>query len=390
MPRTSSQDGILKVGPQHYRVFIELPPKADGMRRRESRTVRGSLQEAKDLRARMLADRARGEYVGKSEQRVADYLESWLTWKESRVSGRTLNRYASLLRSSVIPTLGHLRLQELTPQHLDEFYANSLKSESGQRAGSKLSPTTVHHRHVALKMALKRAVELGIIVRNPADFTQPPRVSRPQMRVLDEAETSKLIGALEGTPAELVGYLALMTGARLGELLALRWCDLDLAGQVMYVRQSLVENVDGRGAPTWYSFKEPKSGKGRNVDLDVGTVARLKAHRKAQSEEKLRLGIAWTDLDLVITNAVGEPVRPSTASTHFRTVARAAGLDGLRFHDCRHTHATILLKTGVPPHVVSQRLGHASVAFTLEVYSWVLPGQQRAAADGFAAAIAAQ
>ncbi|MDP2401808.1 MAG: phage integrase SAM-like domain-containing protein, partial [Actinomycetota bacterium] len=294
-----SVDGILKVGPQHYRVFIELPPKSNGKRRRESRTVRGSLQEAKDLRAQMLADKARGEYVGKSEQRLADYLESWLAWKESRVSGRTWNRYASLLRSSIIPALGHLRLQELTPQHLDEFYASSLKMESGQRKGSRLSPTTVHHRHVALKMALKRAVELGILVRNPADFTQPPRVNRPQMRVLDEAETAKLIGALEGTPAELVGYLALMTGARLGELLALRWCDLDLTGQVMYVRQSLVENVDGRGATTWYCFKEPKSGKGRNVDLDAGTVARLRAHRKAQSEEKLRLGIAWTDLDLV-------------------------------------------------------------------------------------------
>lgn len=390
MRQTTSRDGVLKVGPQHYRVFIELPPKADGKRRRESRTIRGSLQDARDARAQMLADKSRGEYVGRSDQRLADYLESWLTWKKSRVSGRTWSRYASLLRSSVIPALGHLRLQDLTPQHLDEFYAFCLSTEAGQRKKSKLSPTTVHHRHVALKMALKRAVELGILVRNPADFTQPPRVDRPQMRVLNEKEVASLLTALEGTPAELIGCLALMTGARLGELLALRWADLDLGGQVMYVRQSLVENVDGRGAPTWHSFKEPKSGKGRSVDLDAGTVARLKAHRKVQSEERLRLGLAWTDLDLVITNAVGEPVRPSTASTQFRTVARSLGLERLRFHDCRHTHATILLKNGVAPHVVSQRLGHASVAFTLQVYSWVLPGQQRAAADGFAAAIGAQ
>jgi integrase len=158
----------------------------------------------------------------------------------------------------------------------------------------------------------------------------------------------------------------------------------------MYVRQTLVEHLGGSHGETWYSFKEPKSGKGRPVDLDAGTVARLKAHRAAQSATRLRLGLAWTELDLVITNTVGEPVRPSTASAQFRTVAQSLGFDRLRFHDTRHTHATILLKTGVPPHVVSKRLGHASVAFTLQVYSWVLPGQQREAAEGFAAAVAAK
>jgi integrase len=387
MSRTSERNGILKVGLQHYRVFIELAPLAGGNRRRESHTVRGSLEQAKEKRAQLLSDKSKGEYVGRSDQRLDDYLESWLTWKRSRVSDRTWERYASLLRGSVIPKLGRLHLQDLTPQHLDEFYAACLRDEAGQRKKSRLSPTTVHHRHVALKMALRRAVELGTLVRNPADFTSPPRPDRPQMRVLNETEVGLLLKALEGTPAELVGFLALMTGARLGELLALRWCDLDLDTQVMYVRQTLVEHLGGAHGGTWYSFKEPKSGKGRPVDLDAGTVARLKAHRAAQSATRLRLSLAWTDLDLVITNAVGEPVRPSTASAQFRVVAQSLSFDRLRFHDTRHTHATILLKTGVPPHVVSKRLGHASVAFTLQVYSWVLPGQQREAAEGFAAAV---
>lgn len=390
MTRTSERNGILKVGSQHYRVFIELPPRADGVRRRESHTVRGSLEQAKEKRAQLLSDKSKGEYVGRSDQELGDYLESWLAWKRSRVSERTWERYASLLRGSVIPALGRLQLQNLTPQHLDEFYAACLRDEPGQRKKSKLSPTTVHHRHVALKMALRRAVETGILVRNPADFTSPPRPDRPQMRVLNETEVAMLLKALEGTPAELVGFLALMTGARLGELLALRWCDLDLDAQVMYVRQTLVEHMGGAQAVAWYSFKEPKSGKGRPVDLDAGTVEKLRTHRKAQSETRFRLGIAWTDLDLVITNAVGEPVRPSTASAQFRAVAQSLGFDRLRFHDTRHTHATILLKTGVPPHVVSKRLGHASVAFTLQVYSWVLPGQQREAAEGFAAAVSGQ
>jgi len=408
--RARDRDGILKVGPGHYRVFIELPKAADGRRHRESHTVRGTLEQAKEKRAQLLADKSRGEYVGRSDQLLADYLESWIEWKRSRVSERTWERYAAILRKSVGPALGHLRLQEITPQHLDAYYAACLREKARKpvdpekrrhrrrpkdgepaperRRGETLSPTTVHHRHVALKMALKRAVELGLLVRNPAEFTQPPRPRRTEMRVLCEAEVATLLKALEGTPAELVGVLGLMTGARLGELLALRWSDLDLHEQVMYVRQTLVEHLlPPEGA--WYSFKEPKSGKGRAVDLDAGTVARLKAHRKAQSEIRLALGCAWTDLDLVITNGVGQPVRPSAASGHFRVVTESLGLDRLRFHDTRHTHATILLKQSVPPHVVSKRLGHASVAFTLQVYSWVLPGQQRVAAEGFAAAVSA-
>lgn len=214
MARSSERDGILKVGPQYYRVFIELPPKADGRRRRESHTVRGSLEEAKAKRSQLLADRSRGEYVGRSDQRLGDYLVSWLAWKRPRVSGRTWQRYTSLPEGSVIPALGRLQLQDLTAQHLDDFYANCLLKEPGQRKNSKLSATTVHHRHVALKMALKRAVEQGILVKNPADFTSPPRPGRPQMRVLNEAEVTTLLGALQGTPAELVGYLGLMMGAR--------------------------------------------------------------------------------------------------------------------------------------------------------------------------------
>lgn len=384
MTRTRERDGILKVAPGHYRVFVELPKTADGRRRRESHTVRGSLEQAKAKRADMVGDRSRGEYVGRSEQRLGDYLESWLTWKRPHVSERTWERYASLLRSSVIPALGRLRLQDLSSQHLDEFYAASLATEPGHRRGSKLSPTTVHHRHVVLKMALARAVELGLVSRNPAESTRPPRPNRPEMRVLNENEAAALLSALDD---DLAGYLALMTGARLGEVLGLRWADVDLDARVMYVRQTLVEHFTQKGRESWYSFKEPKSGKGRPVDLDAGTVARLKSHRKSQLEERLRLGVAWPELDLVITTAIGQPVRPSTASARFRAIAESSGLSGLRFHDLRHTHATILLKTGVPPHVVSKRLGHASVAFTLQVYGWVLPGQQREAAEGFAAAV---
>jgi integrase len=387
MSRTTSRDGILKVGPQHYRVFIELPKDAQGRRRRESHTVRGSLEAAKATKAQLLSEQSRGEYVGRSQQRLDDYLESWLAWKRAQVSERTWERYASLLRSSVIPALGRLRLQELTSQHLDEFYAKSLREEGGQKRHSKLSPTTVHHRHVALKMALERAVELGCLSKNPARFTQPPRPSRPEMRVLTEEEAKRLLAALEGTSAELPAYIALTTGARLGEVLALRWCDVDLDSGVAHIRRTLVEHLLGQGDASWYTFKEPKSGHGRSVELGAATVARLKLQRKTQAEGRLAAGSAWTDQDLVNPTATGQPVRPSTTSARFREIVGASDLAGVRFHDLRHAHATFLLKAGTSPHVVSRRLGHSTVAFTLQVYAHVLPGQQREAAEALEATL---
>ncbi len=387
MAKTTSADGILKVAPGYYRVFIELPKTAAGKRRRESHTVRGTLAEAKAKRAHLVSERSRGDYVGRSDQKLSDYLESWLTWKRSQVSQRTWERYASLLRSSVIPALGAMRLQELSPQHLDEFYAHSLATERGQKKESRLSPTTVHHRHVALKMALERAVEIGVLSKNPARFTSPPRVNRPEMRVLAEEEATALLKVLEDTPSELPAYLALTTGARLGELLALRWSDIDLDAGVAHVRRTVIEHMVGQGDSLWYSFKEPKSGHGRSVDLGAATTAKLRSHRKRQTEHRLTLGGGWKDLDLVLATPTGKPTRPSTASGRFRTVVGTCGLEGVRFHDLRHAHATILLKAGTPPHVVSKRLGHSTVAFTLQVYAHVLPGQQREAADAIEAAL---
>jgi integrase len=383
----STGDGIQKLGPGHYRVVVELGKTVDGKRRREHRTVRGTREEAKALRAQMLADKARGCYVGRSDQRLGDWLESWLAWKKPRVSSRTWERYCSLVRGSMKEQLGGLRLQGLTAHHLDEYYTRSLH-EPGQRIGSTLSPTTVHHRHVLLKMALKRAVELDLLSRNPADFASPPRPARPTLRVLDEADSNRLLEAIADTPVSLAAYLALYSGARLGEILALRWVDLDLDGGTMRVRRTLLEPLRKRSEEAWYSFKSPKSGKERTIDLDSATVERLRQARRDQGERRLALGSAWVDLDLVITGPDGSPVRPTAVSTRFRDITRACGLEGLRFHDLRHSHASLLLKTGVPAHVVSQRLGHASVAFTLDVYASVLPGQQRAAAEAFAAAVA--
>jgi integrase len=412
MARSKDRDGIEKRGPGYYRVVIELDPDANRKRLREYHAVHGTLEDAKRLRAKLVTDKVRGVLVGRSKQRLSEYLRAWVAWKRPRVSGRTYERYSSLLESSIIPELGGLKLQHLAPQHLDAYYTASL-SEPGQRRHSTLSPTTIHHRHVVLKMALKRAVELGLIPRNPADFATPPKAQRPTLRVLDEAEAGRAL-ALARETGQLPVSIALNTGARLGEILAMRWSDLDLDAGTMAIRRTLVEPLKRGDSQTWYSFKEPKSGKERSVDITAPTVDALRQHRATQAGERLRCGLAWANLDLVVTGPGGEPVRPSSISTRFHELAKTldrcegcAGegeidgskcpscdgsgqmhaFDGLRFHDLRHSHATILLRRGVPPHVVSHRLGHSTVAFTLDRYAHVLPGQQMAAAEAFDKAV---
>lgn len=395
MTRSSDRDGILKVGPRYYRVFIELPQRADGKRRRESHTVRGSLEEAKTKRAQMLADRSRGQYVGRSRQSVKDFLESWLAGKRGTVADRTWERYDSLCRTSIIPALGRVRLSDLTPQHLTDYYAACRVEKSRRRPGHTLSGTTINHRHTVLKTALRHAVRTGLIVRNPADAIDAPRRDTSELEIMDEVAARRLLTAFAGSDIEMLVWLGLHTGARLGELLALRWADLDLQRQVVHINRTVVEHLKKvEAAKRWFDFKEPKSGKGRAVDIDAATVKRLRRHKREQSAQRLLFGIAWADHDLVFPNTTalrsvnpGEPVRPSSISRTFRHRVVKLGLPGVNFHALRHAHATMLLRQGFAAHLVSRRLGHSDVAITLRVYAGVLPGQEKAMVDAFAEAL---
>ena len=396
MTRSVDRDGILKVGPQHYRVFIELPPRADGKRRRESHTVRGALEEAKAKRAQLQADMSRGDYVGRTDQKMKEFLESWLAYKKGTVADRTWERYDSLCRTSIIPALGHVRLCDLTPQHLSEYYAAGRAEPSRRRPGHTLSATTLNHRHTVLKTALRYAVRAGLIVRNPADSLDAPKRDTTEPELMDEVAARKLLEGFEGTDLGMLVWLALHTGARLGELLALRWADIDLNLQVVHINRTVVEHMKKvEGADRWFDFKGPKSGKGRAVDIDAETVGRLRRHKGEQSARRLLFGVAWADHDLVFPNTrglrsvqPGEPVRPSSISRTFRHRVEKLGLPGVNFHALRHAHAT-MLRQGFAPHLVSRRLGHSDVAITLRVYAGVLPGQERTMVDAFASALSA-
>ncbi len=398
MTRSRDRDGIRKLGKGHYRVCVELGKDAEGNRQRAHREVRGTLEAARAVQVELRTQKIKGQLSGRPNQPLSQYLESWLETKRGTVAARTFEGY--MIKAEAISAgLGSIRLCDLTTQQINDYYAacrtelahparkgsHRPPPESGEDDGPRyLSPTTIHHRHVVLKMALKAAVEDGIILRNPAARATPPRVARKTLHVPDETELVQLLDVTAGTPIEDIVWLALHSGARLGELLALRWRDVDFGRGTIHIRRTLVEHLRREPGGEWFDFKEPKSGSGRAVDLDAESLRRLRRVKSVQTEERLALPDVWREFDLVFPTYCGEPQRPSFVSTRFRRLADSIGLQGVRFHDLRHAHATALLRQMVSPHIVQRRLGHSDPAFTLRVYADVLPGQQQEAADGFA------
>lgn len=401
MTRARDRDGIRKLGKGHYRVCVELGKDAEGNRQRVHREVRGTLEAARAVQVELRTQKLRGQLSGQPNQTLSQYLDSWIETKRGTVAARTLEGYR-IKADAIIAGLGNVRLCDLTTQQINDYYATCRTElahpvcKASHRPPSEaeeteepryLSPTTIHHRHVVLKMALRAAMDDGIILRNPAARATPPRVARKTLHVPDESESVRLLDVTAETPIEEIVWLALHSGARLGELLALRWRDIDFVRGTIHIRRTLVEHLRRPPEGDWYAFKEPKSGSGRAVDLDSETLRRLRRLKTVQTEERLALPDVWQDFDLVFPTYCGEPQRPSFVSSRFHTLAGSIGLGDVRFHDLRHGHASALLRQMVSPHIVQRRLGHSDPAFTLRVYADVLPGQQREAADGFAEAM---
>jgi len=383
---------IRKVATQHYVVTVELgKDPITGTRRREEHTVRGPLDKAKALDRKLQTAVDNGEYVARSSATVADVCRAWIDKKSMEIavkegSPRTVERYASLLKSAV-DTFGALPVQSLKKEHVQRYYLDSLK---------RVSATTVHHRHVALQQALDYAVECCIISANPAHKTAVPKPNRHEPRCLADDETSNLIAAVVGTSLDVPVRLALATGMRLGEILALRWSDVSLDEGLVTVKRTVLE-LSTKGSDV--TFKKPKSEAGfRTIGIGRGTVAFLRAHSRAQAAQRLEMGPGWANNDLVVCNDCGEPVRPSTASRHFGHLVnpptpkatkrnpnpepRTGPLSKpCRFHDLRDTYATASIANGHPIKDVSAVLGHAKASFTMDVYVGRTKGQDRAIAD---------
>jgi integrase len=314
---------------------------------------------------------AEGTNVAARSRTFERYLKDFLaTWKP-RVRQSAWNRYEGLVRLQITPTLGRVRLDKLTPQHFEKLYAKLL--DDG------LSAQTVLHVHRVAHVALKHAVRSGLLTRNVTDHVAPPRPTPKHMATLSADQVRALFLAAAGDRLEALYVLAITTGMRQGELLALRWSSVNLKAKRLAVTETLQR--DGGH----FRFEEPKTkASRRQVEVSELAIEALRQHRRRQVQERLAAGPLWTDHDLVFANAVGNPINVSNlVPRSFNPLLAKAGIPRIRFHDLRHTAATLLLELGEHPKVVQEMLGHSQVGVTLDLYSHVTPTMHRQAADRF-------
>ncbi|NTW28899.1 MAG: site-specific integrase [Coriobacteriia bacterium] len=298
------------------------------------------------------------------EQTLAEYLKCWLEdYAMPNVAGKTYERYERIVRLDVVPHLGHVKLADLKPLQIQSFYSELLRS--GRKKGGGLAPLTVRHIHRLLHKALYQAVRWELIGRNPVDGVDAPRVQRKEMNALDREGLTRLLNLLRGTKFYMPVIIAATTGMRRGEIMALRWSDVNFDAGTLRVSRSLEQTGNG------LALKEPKSRYSkRTISLAQATVDALRTHRANHDTGPEGLIVCRPD---------GTYWPPDQLSAEFHRIVRRNGFT-IRFHDLRHTHASNLLRDGVPINVVSRRLGHSEPSITLNVYSHVLPGMQEEAA----------
>jgi integrase len=350
-------------GERSWQITVDLSAGADGKRRRHFETVRGRKSDAQRRLNELLVSLEKGIYVRPGRLTVAEHLHNWLEgYVKTNCSQRTLDGYTSIIENHLIPNLGHVQLKHLQPQAIQEYYGKTTL---------QLSPRTVHHHHRVLSQALKYAVRQGYLGSNPCELVDAPSPRKNIMRTLTPGEVEVLFDAAKDNYYYPVIYTAVSTGLRQAELLGLRWRDVDLdmlsisVSQVLYKRRGICQ------------FKEPKTTHSRRRVAMTPKLALFLREYRAEREWLCRqLEKQLTLDDLVFTNVEGKPIDPCVLSHAFGRMARQAGLGGVRFHDLRHTFASLMLLRGAKPKVISEALGHSSVAFTMDTYSHIIEGMQ--------------
>lgn len=365
-------------------VVVDVGVKTDGRRQQKWHGGFPTRREAEVERAKIVNDVHRGSYVTPDRLTLAGWVrETWLPLIESRIKPSTFDSYCRNMELHVLPALGGQRMQQLTAPMLSTLYA-SLLAGSGKRR--PLSAKTAHYIHTIVHKALADAVDAGVVAANPAERAKPPRPSRRisrEIRAWEAEELARFLDGVRGTRLEAAWRLAAMTGMRRGEILGIRWRDVDLDGGRISVRQAVVSVA--------YLVLEstPKSHNARVIDLDAATVDLLGRHRERQRRERAAWGSDYADRDLVVAKENGEQIHPDSFSQSFERLVKSTGLRRIRLHDLRHTHATLAIRAGIPVKVVSERLGHESPSFTLKQYAHVMPGMQAEAANAIAGLVAA-
>ena len=354
----------------------------EGERRQVSKGPFRRRSEAEDWLKDEVQKSREGRPTLPSKITVAELLDEWLMVRLPALEPNTYAEYARMVERRIKPHLGHYKVKDLRPGHVAKMQ-HALRQPGANRRGKAkrgLTETSIQHTYVTLKSAIEYAVRQRLVSRNVMEDVDRPRRETTNIHVWSAGELASFLAAAEPERLFPLFRLASHTGARRSELLGLRWSHVDVAAATISIasRRTRVgyTMVDRAGTKT--------AAGARVVDLDVDTVAALKRWRRAQTAERDAWGSAHVESGYVFTDESGQPLHADHVANRFDRLVRKASVPTVRFHDLRHTHATLLLKAGVPVHVVAQRLGHSSPALTLSIYSHVLPRQQSAAAVAFA------
>lgn len=358
--RSSSEGSISQLPSGHWRGRVYLQGRRITATRRTKVEIIAWIREIKDQAEAGLSYQATRMLLG-------EFMVRWMEMKRSQVRAKTLQSYSDIIRIYIHPRLGKVKLIELTPGIVQGFLDRLVAEKVGAR--------TVQLCHAILRGSLKHAQHLGLVIRNPAEVCVPPKPVRAEMAIWSESQVNAFLAGVQGERNEYLYHMALSTGMRQGELLGLRWEDIDfLSGKVQVVRQA--QYLRGKGM----TFQEPKSKRGiRSVELGPGMIDRMRDQLKRVGLAREFAGERWVENDLVFPSTVGTVQSNRNLSRDFEGLVNRSGLPAIRFHDLRHTAATILLSHGIPPVIVAGRLGH-TLAILMDRYAHFIPSMQGEAA----------
>jgi len=368
---------IIKRG-DSYRIRVSLgKDTTTGKYTSYYETFRGGKPEADKRLRELLTQLDKGTFVKPDKTTLGEYLKSWLLdYCRPNLSQRTQELYSYICEKHILPALASVPLMGVRPQHLQRLYA--------KKVAAGLSNRTVQLIHVTLHKALKDAVKAGLLVRNITESVDAPKIQRREMHVMSETDLHLFLEYAKDSSYYALFYTSLFTGMRRAELLALRWSDIDLELCQLSVTRSM-QYIHGEDKKNRISFREPKTAKSRRlIALSPSTVITLREHKAKQADLRQSLEFPpLSDNDLAFSHYDGSPLLPNSVTHAWIKLVRRCGLRGIRLHDARHTHASLLLKQGVHPKIVQERLGHGSIQITIDTYSHVAPGLQQAAAKKF-------
>ncbi|MGE0491187.1 MAG: tyrosine recombinase XerC [Vulcanimicrobiota bacterium] len=373
---------IEKRGPQRYKVRIFLGRDDNGKVIRRSKTIHGTLKDAQRALTELLQQFNMNCLPEEHKLTVADYLAQWLANAAAgRVSERTLRDYRGMFDRYVLPELGRLRLEALTPMAIQGLYTKMGRTISAH-TGRPLSPRSIQYTHRTLCQALKQAVRWRLLPNNPAELVDVPKQVKRQMLFLTPEQARAFLGAVEGAPHELYLAFLLSVGCRPSEARGLQWRDLDWKQHTAQIVRTVAETRQGARQNTWTFAPCKTDGSHRTVSIPKTVMERLRFHQRQQEAEKMAAGEAYQNSGLVFCTTLGTPLNLSNVKRRsFHPVLAKADLPRIRLYDLRHTYATLQLSAGQNPKIVAEQLGHSSVTLTLDVYSHAIPSLRQAAAE---------